>query len=96
MVNALARRLTVGTSLLALAAASTPSASREALGKIRSTATAGAVGNGWGTGLACIGCAIGGATIAAGGPAAILVAASTPGSSLVLLSCLAACSDALK
>lgn len=52
-------------------------------------------GRGWGSMIACAGCAIGAGFILAGGPGAILIAVNTPGSSIALLGCVATCYEAL-
>ena len=58
-------------------------------------ATASQSGRGWGSLIACAGCAIGAGFILAGGPGAILIAVNTPGSSIALLGCAATCYEAL-
>lgn len=52
-------------------------------------------GSGFWSALACAGCIAGGALIAYGGVGAIVAAARTKGSTLVLGACIAACVDAL-
>ncbi|MHB0948693.1 MAG: hypothetical protein ACYC3Q_04520 [Gemmatimonadaceae bacterium] len=56
------------------------------------------VGSGWGqyaAMAACTLCAAGGFALLAGGPAAIAVAAFTPGSAYALAACIAACGAAI-
>ncbi len=48
-------------------------------------------GSGWKAFAACVTCIVAGAGIVAGGPGAIVAAASVPGSSFALGGCIAAC-----
>ena len=110
MTNNMFRRITCFVAVLALGAASSLSV-RPANAVTTGTAVAGAAGapapatttapaarasgRGWGSIFACAGCAIAGGLVVAGGPASILIAVNTPGSSVALLACAGSCSEAL-
>lgn len=50
-------------------------------------------GSGWKAFAACVTCMVAGIGIVAGGPGAIVAAASVPGSSIALGGCIAACAS---
>jgi hypothetical protein len=58
--------------------------------------TATASGRGWGSMIGCAACFVGGAAIAAGGPASVLIAVNTPGSAIAALACAGACYEAFQ
>jgi len=109
MTNNTFRRLACLVAMLALGVASTLSM-RPAAAAIAGTpvarpaaavsATAATpatrqAGRGWGAIIGCAGCAIAGGLVVAGGPASILIAVNTPGSSVALLACVGSCYEAL-
>ena len=108
MTNNTFRRITCLMAMLALGVASslrpaaaavagTPAASPVAAAGSAPVATAVVqqTGRGWGAIIACAGCAIAGGLVVAGGPASVLLAVNTPGSSIALLACAGACYEAL-
>jgi hypothetical protein len=110
MTNNTFRRITCLMAMLALGVASslnvrpaaaavagTPAASPVAAAGSAPVATLvmRQTGRGWGAIIACAGCAIAGGLVVAGGPASVLIAVNTPGSSIALLACVGACYEAL-
>ncbi|MFI5233505.1 MAG: hypothetical protein ACHQSE_13430 [Gemmatimonadales bacterium] len=90
-----ASSLNVRPAVAATAGASATSPAAAAASAAVATPTAGQSGRGWGALIACAGCAIAGGLIVAGGPASILIAVNTPGSSIALLACVGSCYEAL-
>ncbi|MGH7653851.1 MAG: hypothetical protein ACREN6_04225 [Gemmatimonadaceae bacterium] len=110
MTNNMFRRITCLMATLALGVASSlnvrPAAAAVAGTSVASAAAAEGsapvaapvtpqTGRGWGSIIACAGCAIAGGLVVAGGPASILIAVNTPGSAVALLACVGACYEAL-
>jgi hypothetical protein len=107
MTNIVLRRIACLAAMLGLGMASFPSvqtAAAPVAASVGQAATATATiaapasartGKGWGAMISCAGCAIAAGIVIAGGPASILVAVNTPGSSVALLACAGACYEAL-
>ena len=108
MTNIVLRRIACLAAMLGLGMASFPSVQTAAAapvaalaghaGAATSTIAARGVaqtGKGWGAMISCAGCAVAAGIVVAGGPASILVAVNTPGSSIALLACAGACYEAL-
>lgn len=64
-------------------------------GASSATQAAPKIGRGWGSILGCAGCLVAGGLVVAGGPASILIAVNTPGSSIALMACAGSCYEAL-
>jgi hypothetical protein len=108
MTNIVLRRIACLAAMLGLGMASFPSAQAapvatavtsigHATAATSTIAAPGAAqaGKGWGAIISCAGCAIAAGIVVAGGPASILIAVNTPGSSIALLACAGACYEAL-
>ncbi len=86
-----ARALSLAACLALVGVQALPTATAPAE-SVASAATAEDVrGAGWKAFAACVGCIVGGITIATGGLVSILAAAAVPGSTLALGGCIAAC-----
>jgi hypothetical protein len=81
--------------ILALAVATAPPIG--AAGAAEPLAAGGAApGRGWGSIIGCAACAVGAGAIAAGGPAAVMIAVNTPGSAMAAIACAGACYEAFQ
>ncbi len=108
MTNIVLRRIACLAAMLGLGVASFPGVqtasaapvvasvghANPAIATISAPASA-RTGKGWGAIISCAGCAIAAGIVVAGGPASILLAVNTPGSSIALLACAGACYEAL-
>jgi tartrate dehydratase alpha subunit/fumarate hydratase class I-like protein len=112
MVNGVLRRIACTGAIIGLGIASSPRAQAEAAARVAaapvasSNAAAAAatatrapaeeIGRGWGAMIGCASCLLGAGIVIAGGPAAILIAVNTPGSSIAVLGCIATCYEAVQ
>lgn len=108
MRKTLLRRIATGFAVLALSVASSPqlnaahakpapsaiSSHASVTGTVDSVKEPDETGQGWGSMIACAGCAVGAGITIAGGPAALLIAVNAPGSAFALMACVAACAEA--
>jgi hypothetical protein len=108
MTNIVLRRIACLAAMLGLGMASFPSVQAASAATVAASVgqaspaaatiaapTSAQTGSGWGAIISCAGCAIAAGVVVAGGPASILIAVNTPGSSIALLACAGACYEAL-
>lgn len=105
MTNNVLRRIACLAAMLSFGVASFPSAQAAPVAASTGQAPTAAstiaapaatqTGKGWGSLFGCAGCAIAAGFIVAGGPASIIIAVNTPGSSIALLGCVGSCYEAL-
>lgn len=95
LVTLLALTLTPNLSVRPAPATTAPSVVRAAGAASTGALALPKTGRGWGALIGCTGCLIGGGLIVAGGPASILIAVNTPGSSIALLACVGSCYEVL-
>jgi hypothetical protein len=111
MVGAIFRRIACAGAILGLGVASSPRVQAAPTAPVvtasvnsshtMSTAAASAqrpseTGRGWGSMIGCAACAVATGLIVAGGPATLIIAVNTPGSTVALLACAATCYEAFQ